>query len=596
MTDITTLLQIDAANLGTNTGGAVDVGAALTALIASAISDKIDLGSTGEGSYLIDTTVVVPYQVSICGAGIRTKVKTKLTPSTLVMFACNTDGSGVVVTPYPSEMSSKISGMFIDGRASVGSQIVGFDFAGSQHFHDIHAGGIQTLIRQSDLGATSYSDLVTIERVGVFQQPTIDEYAISLAYTGDGVRIRQCLFSRYYDDGADGAIDPASGRRVRAIHLKYKTGSTIEDILNGDILIDNCDAIAIRSLHMEDGIVTFRESSGSLSDATFWMRSDDAGELSVVPLVIDYDTSPSLHPGVVTLRNISFQYHQEFRNEGYTITKHNFSVKQSPSVYQGVVSVENVYRAIHSNVHATGFGQKVGATCGIAAFDDYSHIASLRSEYVASRWMISADLGDLPASDNVLNPIEVSTEKNFNGATGTYYMRAQLLIDKNRLIGLAGAVERSAAVTNGGDAPVAVLTADARKNAIVRLYIGTATNSFDRYFDVPMLAGARLAYSGEDVCGFAPVSRAASAMSAINAGTVLSYSLRPGNTTATSEAYGNARVGFRGTPSLPTAGAWRKGDEVWFDTPSGGVGGYLRLTDCTLASPAHVLNTDWLAI
>lgn len=586
-----------ATQLGAPTNGAVDA-AGIFNVLTGQPSERLLAGQSFNvnapaGGFLLDGMVSLPFEKSLIGEGFGTKFLTAASPAISTLFALNTDGAGAWIYPFPGELSSEVGKFYIDARpaAANGNKILGFEFGGSQHFHDIKAGGLQQVIRQ----VNEYSDLVRIERLGVFDQPTTDGYSVDLKWTGDGVFINQCLFYRMYDDGAEGAVDPSSGRRVRAIRLRFKVGAVVQNIVNGDQLYDTCDALSVRGLHMEDGQVIFRQSSGSLENARFWMRGDSRGDLSCVPLLAEYGSSPSLVPSMLNWRDLGFVYQQTFPG-GYSITKNNFELQSSPFAYMGVLRVESIARMIRPNVTTPGLAQKFGVTCGMAEFDDYSHFASVNSIYASSRWNISAALGDLPSSTDVIlaSDSALSTDRTWTGSSGTYYYKAQLLYDKHRRIGLTGAVEKALSPTNGGNAPTIVLALNARVQCMVRLYRGSSSGSYDHYVDLPILSAARLADTGDDVAGFPWISRTPAGVDALNVLRPISFHLAPGETTLTSPAYGHVEVYGAFSTVKPTVGNWRRGDLVHLATPPTGDGsqrlvGYRRLTD----GAGHVLETDW---
>ena len=561
----------------------------------TAFSESPDGVHILDGDFIIDTTVSVPAYKELRGRGYYTRIRAKAAPAITTMFRCNSDGATWPV-PFPSEMSSKVSNCFViaETAGAAGHKMTAFEFAGSHHFHDIHMGGVQTMFKQLDL----YCDMVRIERTGIYQQPTIDEYAIDLGYTGDGVVINQFLAYRTYDPG-----NPTASRRVRGIRLRYKAGAVISNILNGDIFIDTCDCVDMHSLHMEDGIVTFENSSGTLRNAIFFMRADGLGELSSTPLVASYGASATINPGFLEWSNCLFVYEQGFSGGGYTITKPNFELKSSPSVYSGVIKIQNLSRSVKMEQGDSGFGGRFGVNCGAAEFDNYSHFASSESTYDFNTWMIHGNLTDLPATSNVLNAASAATiDRVWMGANGTYYYKAQVLYDKMRLLGVSGGVEKAIAVTNGGNAPTLILETDVRFKCMVRMYRGTSSGSYDYYVDVPVIAAVRFADSGNDIAGYPWIARAAGPMTSINAFSPTTYELVPGDRAATSDAYGQVTAHVRGNATIPTAGAWRQGDRVLLRSPiDDGAGGRLfmgwhRRTNCTIAAPAHADIVDWAEI
>jgi hypothetical protein len=576
--------------------GAVDVSVALTNFLGGPNSfykfaQTVNF-STNVGYYRVDGGVFVPHTVSrINGYGYGTRFYTGSTPNPII-FRLNTDGADWV-SSHPTVNTTKFSDFYFNAEAAAanGVKVTAIQLGGGCHIHDAQFAGVQTAVSQVE----EYLDLVRVERVSVYNQATTDGWAIDLGWTGDGVFLNQNHFQ--FTPGAG-----AARTRVRAVRLRYKVGTVVQNHLNGDHLFDQCDAIICQSMHMEDGLIEFRNSSGLLANSGFWMRGPDTGDCSITPVQLTYASGLStVVPGMVRLSNLEFVYQQNFPG-GYPTTLHNFSLQQSPSVFLGEVEVENLVRAIRPNKGAPGLGQLYGATCGQVDFDNNSHLASVQSRYVQGRWDVRGDLPGLPQSAAIIDvgTSSLSDARVFTGATGNYYYKITILYDKLRMLGLAGSAEKSFSVTANGNAPELIVDATSRYRAIYRIYRGAASGSYDRYVDVPLIAGARFIDTGADIGGYPWIARSTGGVDAINPSSILGYTLEPGEASAASDAYGHATVRTRGNQTPPTTGAWRRGDVILLETPVNDnrslMVGYVRRTDCTLASPANVLNVDWFEL
>lgn len=581
------------AQANATSGAPTDASATLNELASTGLNrhtlrfgDNYDL-ATSEGAFSIGAeTVLVPYDRSISGEGWATKLLVAESPAVSVLFGLNTNGAGAWIKPFPGALNSKVEQFYIDGRQAAAATLVAFQFGGGYHFRDIHALGLNTVIQQ----VNQYSDQITVERVTVAEQPDATQWAIDLKWAGDARRVDQIhSYRKNYATLAEAVS-------TKFLRVRYANGVTVTNVINGDVLIEGCTSARLESLHMEDGVVTFKESSGSLSNALFWMRGDAMTLMSVVPLVAEYGEYSSLHPGVVHWSDIGFTYEESFPG-GYSSTKHNFSIKSDPYPYIGHVRIERLFRMTKPQGGLASLGQKYGVSCGMADFDNYSHFASIASEWRNSRWHITGDSGDLPFNDGILDTSTslVGVDYTFTGATGTYYYRAQLLLDKIRKIGIGGDLEVSLAAINGGVSPILVLTDVARTTACIRIYRGTASGSYDKVVDIPLIAGARFVDAGGDIGAYQWQSRTAGGMDPINAGAPAKYTLRPGSSafTVASNAYGNVEAYVRSNGVLPTQGEWRTGDKWLRITPvSDGFQvfhGWVRMTTGT----SHVEGTDW---
>lgn len=580
-------------------GGDTDVTSALNTFFAQGktayrLGLTVD-AATNDGKFVVNGPVNVGYRTSyVTGDGYGTRIYTGASPNA-ILFQFNTNGSDWV-TPLPTVNTTKISDFYLnaDAAATNGVYVTAIQIGGPSVLHDAQFSGCQTAISQ----VNQYLDMTRVERVSFYNQPTTNGWAIDLKYTGDGVFLNQNHF-QFKQTGSD----LSTRTRVRAVRLRFKVGAIVQNHLNGDHLFDQCDSILCQSMHMEDGLIEFRNSTGKLASSSFWMRGPGVGECSITPVQLTYNSGLStVIPGAVKLSDLQFIYEQDFPGS-HSTTNPNFSLQQNPSTYMGAVEVENLIRAIRPNTGSPGMGQLFGVSCGMSDFDNYSHMASMKSRYSQGRWEISDSLPGFAATATVGIDVATSatdTEHTFNAASGTYYYKMTVLLDKMRLVGIAGSAEKAFTLTSGGDAPVLIIDAATRFRAIYRIYRGTTSGSYDSYVDVPLIAGVRLCDTGTDIAGYPWISRTAGAVDTINSNSILGFELQPGEISAASDAYGHAVVRTRGNQTTPTSGSWRRGDIVLLETPVNDnfnvMIGYVRRTDCTLAAPAHVLNTDWFEL
>jgi hypothetical protein len=348
---------------------------------------------------------------------------------------------------------------------------------------------------------------------------------------------------------------------------------------------------------MESGVVTFKQSSGSLRNGVFYMRNQ--GEQKTPPVVVLQASGQTSVAGcVVSLSDLQFLYGPTIPGGYPTDNTANFSIDGTGTTARVQVSVRNLFRnSMLDGSKKTMFG----VNCGTAAFDAYSHIASKASQFSNGLWNITASLTALATSSPVVDAASAtSSVRTWGGTAGTYYYKVAVLLDSKRMIGKLDSAERSFAVTVGGNAPELLLSADYRTNAMFRIFRGTSTGSYSHYVDVPLISGGRLNDSGLDVGGYPWISRTAGAADAVNTAIDAGLHLTPGETGAGSDAYGHVVAYARLAASPPTVGSWRRGDEVKLLLPvadaTGLLMGWVRMTDCTTASPAHVMGTDWRPI
>lgn len=546
-----------------------------------------------DGNYAINSKISMTAYKSLSGRGRNSRLIVPPVPGSLILIDWNYNGTTWPAS-FPGINSGEISNIFIDAIAAgaAGYKVTGVRFAGSMQFRNIKARGLQTLCEQV---SGLYCDMVLIERIEVDEQPTADDAFLKLPPSGDALLISQAHAVPHVDSGT-----PANNRRVNMAAIgPGRNGVTLQAIIGGDYLIDDCTGVAANNFHMEHGQLTWRRSSGSLRDAIFYMRADALAALSVTPLVIDGGASPNVNPSVLDGAGLLFVYEQAFSGGGYTTTKPNVAIVNTPSLFVGEVHVKNWFRSVKLAVNDQSYGAHFGINFGIPDFDNYSHFASGESTFKFNDWHIRGKSQDLPATSTGLDPSSGNSVANaiWNGATGTRVYALQYLVDKMRRVGVAGSSTVSLALVNGGNAATLILATDIRMPAVARLYSGPSVGTYDSVVDIPVIDAVRLIDTGLDVAGYPWQSRTAGGMDAINAFSPVAYSLEPGERGAASDAYGKACVYVRGNATVPTAGAWRRDDKYLLSSPvdngSKLLVGWERRTNCTLAAPSHTSPGDW---
>lgn len=553
-----------------------------------------DPGGVG---YYLGSQVNIPWFVSMEGRGAQTTFRFD-DDSPDILFKLNTDSDGEWIVPFPATTFSQIRNFFmttvnhdgVNGGDVPTKKTTAFEIGGPILLENIHVGNIATLVKQIN----RYIDMVTIRRVSTYDQynPDGTSWIIDLNNTGDAVLIEQ---GHFYRKGLE---------RPRAIRLRFKAGATIKDIIGGDILLDSCKNVDVSALHHEFGFVFFKDTSGCLRDSVFWMRAAAEGEISGIPVQIINNTNSTAKSNIVELTNLGFVYQPDFNNgAGYDSSLNNFSVVspqgQGPA---GLVKVSNLWRDHQSALGSFESPARIGVRCGYADFDDYSHITSRSSEYAGRVWNFKDTFGEVASTSAGIDTASSSLIDDvvWGGSSGTYYYRASLLLDKKRMIGLSGSAEKSFSLTNGASGPSIVLLSDFQRPAIIRLYRGTTTDSYDKFVDIPLISGGRLFDNGSDICGYAWQNRTAGTVDVVNNIPVLNFAIESGERSIASDAYGRVAIRARSAATLPTVGGWRRGDEIRVENGPSNPGfrflGWRRLTNCTSAATSNTLNTDWAEI
>ena len=567
---------------------------AIQATLDAGVVSKARLRSvTPDGAstpfYVLRDTIDVARDRSLIGDGWRTRIKVPADGGDFdgdIMFRLNTDAAGEWVAPFPGFPASSLESLHIQAldAAAAGHNIIVAQIGGSQSIEDFYVTGVDQLALQID----EYCDLVTIRRGFAWKKKDTANYLIDLGTGGDGVLIDQVGMSH----------EPTDTDRPKLVYLRFKNGATLSNLINGDIYVQDSHGVDISALHHETGHVTFDNASGQLRNAVLYMRGAASGDQAGTPLTVTVSeaSATSFKAQQVTIADVAFAYTMQLIGDYPTDGTANFQITANGgATNRGRVSIRNAYRWIGSDTNQAN-NVTSGITCGHTDFDSYSHLASVHSDYDAGAWSISGDLPALASSSGLDSVSNTDSSRPWGAASGTYYYKVVNYHDTRRGLGRVGSSEQSVALTNGGNGAALVLNSASRCRSMIRVYRGTATGSYDEYVDVPFMSGGRLYDAGDEVNGFPWVARSAGAVDSVNANLDAGYSLRPGETGAASDAYGRVEVFARSLSTAPTVGSWRRGDVIYGPptvTAAGVQVGWRRITDCTTASPTHVMGTDW---
>lgn len=550
--------------------------------------------SANTGGYRIGATPIrIPHGTSIQGTGPSARFFVSV-GANKPLFGINTDGNGNIQESASgaSNVGPGLGNVFyrdfyISAATAAASSdmalVPAFEVANSATFENLLTYQLQTLVRSP---ANLYLDQLTIKKCVISVQPDGTLPAVNLSAAnrvGDGLVIDQLHLVQ----------GPTGSNRPRAVSVRNARGASITNGINGDHTFISCTSLRFSNFHGEAGKITFDGTHGVASDNIYWMRS---GSVGTTPLNIVLPTnSGSSITGDVKLERQAFIYQEGNPDFVFDTTTTNLSVATGA----GTVSIEDCY-CTGLLPGFSGPAGKAGLKTGDPVFDRYSHFASVRSQFDHDSWLISAEHGAVRdfTSDSYLAPIglqtgDVSTNYGlWNLATGTYYFTLMIWLDFPRRIGVATRAERNMTLTNGGGAMRFFLNSG-RGPKLLRLYMGSASKSYDRYIDVPWIAGNYLTTQGDRVMGFAATSRTAGGVDADSGVQVQRYMLRPGDqqTSTPSTAYGNVTV-WNYANAVPTAGFWNRGDTVLSVIPSGGKRGYQRLT----TGNTHALGVDWVEL
>jgi hypothetical protein len=604
MTDLTGI-PADAATANALTGP--DRSGQFNTFFAGAGKQKIvvidggfDTG-TGNGGYHIGAApVLIPHGTSIQGTGRSARIFVNKNANK-PLFGINTDGNGTITDNAgasnvgPGFGNTVYRDFFITGSFAVqaGNTMADcpvFEVGNSATIENMDAYNVQTLVRSPN---GVYLDQLTIRKCVVSGQPSGSGFAVDLGAAtrvGDGLVIDQLHV----------VLNTDSVNRPRALVLRNARGGNVINGINGDHEFYACAGIRFSGFHGESGRIIFNGTHGIASDNVYWMH--DSPQLACTPLNFAKDANY----GDAVLGNMKFERQMFFYQEGssgftYDTVQNNISVESSA----GYLEIEDCYASALSASGSPVPVGKAGVKTGDATFDAYSHFASVHSTFDTQKWLISADHGALGgisstgayvfpngAQQSLSRPDLALGEWNLD--SDTYYFKVVPYLDLPRKIGANTVNEVTLDLIKGstgkGVGAARIYLDVGRGPKWLRVYIGTTSGVYDRYIDIPWVAGNYIGVQGNRIMGYPAVMRTPGGIDGTSGVRPQRYALRPGDQ-ANAVAYGNVSVwNFEST--MPGQGTWNQGDEVNWVFPAGGKRGYRRLTN----GSGHVLGTDWVAL
>lgn len=591
------------------------------------------LGSTFACMRLGDS-VSIPNDRDLIGQHDLTQFRPLVALGTDPMFLLNVNAAGVPVEALPLGWSSKIQDVWYVNRAEDGNRVAApgalFYFAGTHNFDGINALGAKQIIKQSQDGG-GYSDTFRATRIRVGEQ--IDSVTegdrkalIELLNSGDGFVIEQ-VANDIPNDIAESDIE----YRGYTLNMLSRTGGRVFNIINGDVKVGFGSANHFSMFHMEWGKVDIRNSSGRYDLMDFWMRGDQTLGVDDPAVCTPFNITKiandlySSADGIAA--DIHFNYLRAWSHPyGY---QPNFTVEYAQHfkferITRKWYTADGLYSGIYGSTQGRTASQIADGNFAYLDWNNYSHIASWAAEWSSGltgaggnsgKWMFKDDLGDLSVacSSGLVSTIaDTPSAVVVNGgnnqalwtiATDNYFWKAVAYFDKIRGIGIVGSTEVELTLTEDSHEMALLRIEPGLRGGrfMIRLYRGTTSGSYDFYVDVPIIDAGILVDNGSDVAGYPWIARTPGAVDPVNTFSALvkGFELRPGVASAASEAYGRVEV-FTTANDVPDYGAWRRGDKVTLLSGFAENGrvklGWVRLTDCTIASPTHALFVDWMPI
>jgi len=523
-----------------------------------------------KGNYGLGSTVFLPAGFWVYGESRNVTFFPLATATSLTsgfLFMINTNDGINWITPFPNMNTGGFSTCQFDNRNSVPA-LRGIKCFGSGKFEQLSFSGY----RQSISRPTGfYCDSFQLRDI-ICQNPQDNtEYQIDIQGLGDGFTAHDihCPYT------------VATTSSVLAMRVRGVNGGTVSEGIGGDYLIELSNDVNIVGGHFERAQHIYDSSNVKvtsqfnpdtrlpiLTKGTFASASNESRFL------VDLDNT--------TFRNI----------EGL-MEWTGFHVSQGDSVELSVNNCAQVWSAQGDFQRVQRAGIRIcreDQATAIPSFNNYSYLTSKQS-VVEIPNIVNLDHGTRCADTSFVGISSIRVEPvgtrnvgtdQWKIATGTYYYQAQILFDAGRAIGRNPTnAETSATAVLGSMIINNVGFGTNPRSAIIRLYRGTSSGSYDSFVDIHTLGTTWLHDNGLSVNGVAWQSRTPAAINTINsAGSYLKLL--------------GSLIEVTATASFGNAGSFTQGDlvkrtDATIDANSMLLIGHYRLT----TGSGGVEGTDW---
>jgi hypothetical protein len=455
-----------------------------------------------------------------------------------------------------------IKNIRVDGTTTSGISV--FRAAGAYECELIIGDMIATAVSKVP---SLYTDKFKVKRVSCYTRPDNTRPLVDVRGTGDGLEV-DVIESGYWDSGS--GLVPAVG--VWASNCR---GGAIGKLINGIHTATGGSGVTWANLHVEGGQIIFDHTQSVLRDSHF----HNGGGL-LTPVVIRNTSSANGVSGSFSYSGLRFAHYINKGGEGHT----GWSTTEKLDILldTGAGRMDVIDDGTSSRIVGVSgqldltavLAPRIGtviATVETPLADLLSYGPMLQRK---TMWLNNStvDVTGVLLGGGSWVGISVSLATltggavTFNGATGTYYYKSQLIMDPVRLIG-RGATGAPAAVSiaavNGSNQVPRIEwdygTMKREGGFLVRLYrSATADDAFTHYVDVPAIS---LRYGYDDGNCFASIpwkTRASGAMASVSAGYTGTL------------VYDDGVVHVKNATgsSVPTIGTWKAGDKTFLDAPT----------------------------
>lgn len=468
----------------------------------------------------IGISVVVPRDVFVFGynwtpgKGVNTKIiplAGLATCATGYAFNLATSDGLNNLSPAPNAwaVGAQVGmfGVFFDNTPNdvVGARLC--VFAGNHaKFEDLYGFMPTQMVKQA---ANVYCDNVTINSVQVLTSLDNTEFLIDLGSNtgggGDSAWLSNMVFSPS-ERGSGVNLGPE-----KAIRVRYSNCGAIRNIINGRIELVGCDGITIDNWHSECAQMVSDRANFTLSNSTLEMHN--ASSYYIIDLKPSYEEQCS-----VVLDNVVIKYKYNGR-EGNGPAE----IRLSESV---TLTTRNVRKQIGSTAYSSFVGLRVNnkSDAPITAWNNnagwLSYAGQISNLIPTGEYNVSVTSNNFFGVNGVYQDATHSSyfPSQFSPTdSNTYYYWAQLLIDVTNMIGYNQTIAEKFTTMPGAGCDlirlVALTTFQAGttvpNHGTIRIYRGTAPNTYDKYCDIPSFNCDTAQDLGNTVNGLPWVSRTA---------------------------------------------------------------------------------------
>lgn len=474
-------------------------------------------------------SVYVPTGITVYGTGRYNDCRPLLIDGELKfilgwMFLFNTKDGINWIDPFPNSPTGGLK----NARLNNPQMIPGVRFAvgfGSCEFDKLR-GYYPTQMVKRPLGM--YTDNFVTRTI--YAEPVMgNDHQVEIRGLGDGMIVEGLHFPWNPDNPGDGVPN--------GLFVAASLGGRISECIGGNTYITQ-GTVTIENGHYERGQLTIDGANASCNKTVF-----SAHEKLPIKLIGSGNQSYSLN-----LDNCEFMYLAgKFEWQGSDIQASD----------RFTISVKETYRKWTKNgsvdkMQLSGIQIEKSDGSPVQQWNDFSYIHS-RDGLMYANYSVSMDFS-VSATDKSfvgLTSADLDNATTWEEATGTYFYRSQILLDKNRLIGrnqTSSEISINQTLGSSGNR-LACSLQDRKRTGILRVYRGLSSGNYDKYVDIHLFNTNLLYDNGTEVNGIPWISRTAGPVQALNAIGEKSITYRDENVTCHAI-------------TIPTLGNWVVGDDI----------------------------------